>query len=357
MSANQPPQRKRGKRQQSFLRSKDAYTLDLREISAMNEEEAFQRFVELRYAATGGKPVCPGCEMVATNTIRRWNPKRSICRTIFKCKGCHKHFTATSNTVLAYHKMSFCDLLLTIALFVHKPKGTPALEIVSWLKCDYRAAMLLLHKLREAMARDAEQDARPFEGEVEADTTWVGGSLRPKNLRAEIDGSRPDAVKQNPWKYPYRGRNKKNVTVLLERGAHGRVFAGVADKERESPTFIEPRVTKATTLITDQAGVYQKLGWNVKEHLTVNHSLCFWTGEANTNTAESFFSVMRRAEIGVYHHISHPAFVESYIKERAWRFQYRRVSTGEKFNALLRAVGLRGRSKYAGMWQRGRAVA
>lgn len=357
MGADTSPKRKRGKRKQSFLRSLNAYTLDLRAVSAMNEEAAFERFIQLRYADTNGQPVCPACHRAATNTIKRWNPKRSICRVIFKCKYCAKQFTATSNTVLAYHKMPFRDLLLVIALFVHKPKGAPALEIVSWIKRDYRATMLLLHKLREAMARNTQEDDRPFEGEVEADTTWVGGSLRPKNLRAEPNGSRPDGVKQNPWKYPYRGRNKKNVTVLLERGPHGRVFAGVADKERDSPGFIEPRVNKSTTLFTDQAGVYEKLGWKVKEHLTVNHSLCFATGEANTNTAESFFSVMRRAEIGVYHHISHPAYVDSYIKERAWRFAHRLVSTGDKFNALTRAVGLPGRSVYAGLWQRRQAVA
>jgi ISXO2-like transposase domain len=36
----------------------------------------------------------------------------------------------------------------------------------------------------------------------------------------------------------------------------------------------------------------------------INHSECYSDGEACTNQAESFFSRLRRAEIGIHHHVA-----------------------------------------------------
>lgn len=351
------PKSKRGPRPPSFLRSKHAYDLDIRKIIKLDEEQAFALFTKLRYAPTDGRPVCPRCKCDATTTIKRWNPKRTVCRTIFKCKKCHKQFTPTSGTKLASRKLSFQDILLAIALFIQAPKGKAALEICSWLKCGYRVALILMHKIREAMGDAMDADTRPFEGEVESDSSWVGGHLRPKNLRAENDPQSPVKTKKNPWAYPYLGSTKKNVTAVVERGPHGRAFIGVADLERESPGFILQKVNRNTTLYTDKAGVYENLAWKVAEHFTVNHKRYFWSGEANTNTVESFFSVLKRATRGIYHHISNPKYVELYLKEAAWRWTYRRTSTGNKFALAIGAFGFGGRSKFRGLWQRRGAIA
>jgi len=36
----------------------------------------------------------------------------------------------------------------------------------------------------------------------------------------------------------------------------------------------------------------------------INHSLAYADGKTSTNQAESFFSRLRRAEIGIHHHIA-----------------------------------------------------
>ena len=46
--------------------------------------------------------------------------------------------------------------------------------------------------------------------------------------------------------------------------------------------------------------------------------------------AESFFSRIRRAEIGVHHWIAGP-YLGAYAMEMAWREDNRRVSNGEQF--------------------------
>lgn len=44
-----------------FLLSAAARTLSLRTIFAEGEEAAYRRFCRLRWAETGGEPICPAC--------------------------------------------------------------------------------------------------------------------------------------------------------------------------------------------------------------------------------------------------------------------------------------------------------
>lgn len=46
---------------QHFLLSAKARTLSLRSVFAMGEEAAYETFCKLRWADTGGQPVCPKC--------------------------------------------------------------------------------------------------------------------------------------------------------------------------------------------------------------------------------------------------------------------------------------------------------
>src|SRR6202030_1640439 len=62
----------------------------------------------------------------------------------------------------------------------------------------------------------------------------------------------------------------------------------------------------------------------------INHQESYSDGEACTNQAESFFSRLRRAEIGTHHHIS-GRYLHAYASEMAWREDSRRVSNGEQY--------------------------
>ena len=50
----------------------------------------------------------------------------------------------------------------------------------------------------------------------------------------------------------------------------------------------------------------------------INHSVCYSDGQASTNMAESFFSRLRRSEIGIHHHFAGP-YLSAYADEMAWR--------------------------------------
>ena len=68
----------------------------------------------------------------------------------------------------------------------------------------------------------------------------------------------------------------------------------------------------------------------------INHQEAYSDGDAFTNQAESFFSRLRRAEIGVYHHIAGP-YLEFYARELAWREDTRRIPNGEQFLLVILA--------------------
>ena len=85
----------------------------------------------------------------------------------------------------------------------------------------------------------------------------------------------------------------------------------------------------------------------------VNHSVEYKAEDgANVNQAESYFSRLRRAEIGQHHRIS-GALLYQYANEAAWREDNRRVSNGEQYlmttsAALQHPVSRR----WKGYWQR-----
>lgn len=72
----------------------------------------------------------------------------------------------------------------------------------------------------------------------------------------------------------------------------------------------------------------------------INHSACCSDGEGCTNQAESFFSRLHRAEIGVHHHVAGP-YLAAYAAEIDWREDSRWVSNGVQYLANAAAAARR----------------
>ena len=106
---------------QHFLMSAAARTLSLVDLCDLSEAAAHKMLCEMRWADTDGSPVCPHCSCPAVYTYQ--------CRRVFKCKACHRQFSATSGTLLAYRKLPFRTLLMAFSLFVSSAKG---LSILQW---------------------------------------------------------------------------------------------------------------------------------------------------------------------------------------------------------------------------------
>jgi hypothetical protein len=117
------------------------------------------------------------------------------------------------------------------------------------------------------------------------------------------------------------------VVVMRER--KGRMLPFVFKSEDASVLTIARTVAPGSTVYADEATHWNALN---ARFLTkrINHSEAYSTAEACTNMAESFFSRIRRAEIGIHHHIAGP-YLAAYASEMAWRKNNRRVSNGEQY--------------------------
>jgi len=75
--------------------------------------------------------------------------------------------------------------------------------------------------------------------------------------------------------------------------------------------------------MTDEAQVYQGIGWNFTEHGTVNHRAQEYVrGDVYTNTAEGYFSILKRGIYGIYQHVSE-AHLKRYLAEFDFRYTNR----------------------------------
>jgi hypothetical protein len=84
----------------------------------------------------------------------------------------------------------------------------------------------------------------------------------------------------------------------------------------------------------------------------INHNEAYSHSNASTNTAERYFSCLRRAEICTHHDIAGP-YLATYANEMAWREDHRRVANGDQFRAVAGlAMNHRFNRDWKGYWQR-----
>ena len=315
---------------QHFLLSAAARTLSLAKVMRMTEDQAFDAFRSIRWADTEGDAVCGKCGCFECYTFK--------ARRIFKCKACLSQFSVTSGTIFASRKMDLRDILGAIAIFVNGAKGHSALQLSRDLDCQYKTAFVLSHKIREALA--AEQATSIIAGVVAVDGAYFGGYVKPANRREDRVDRRLKAH-----------RNGKRQVVIVARELGGETLTHVAKTEAAGVPFIMATVGLGSIIHADEASHWDNLE---AKFLTrrINHSEAYSTPEACTNAAESFFSRIRRAEIGIHHHIA-GSYLAAYASEMAWREDNRRVSNGEQFllatsSALAHPVS----RQWKGYWQR-----
>lgn len=320
---------------QHFLLTKQARTLSTRRIHRLTEKQAFAEFVAIRFAANGGTPFCPWCghrHVYAITTRKTWKCSSKVCR---------RNFSATSRTIFASRKLSYQTLLLIIAELVKPAKGASAIWLSHQLEVTYKTAFVWYHKMREAMT--TEQHSGKLRGLVEIDGAYFGGHVRPRNHRPkQVDRRR----------LPHKSSKRKCVVVMRERYGRSRAFVcSESDGASRVPQVVEP----GSAIYTDEGPQYNRIAARYVLKM-VNHSERYADGDASTNWAESYFSRLRRAEMGTHHHVAGP-YLTGYANEACWREDHRRCGTQEKFDDLLRITTNHPVSRqWKGYWQRRKAA-
>lgn len=296
----------------------------------MDDAAAFGVFQAIRFAANSGSPFCPACGCVKAYTLAE-TPMR------WKCSACRKKFSVTSGTIFHSRKLAIRDYLAVIALFCNGVKGTSALQMSRDMNINPKSAFVLLHKLREAMGATV-QVGDELTGTVEIDGAYIGKGPKPANKKAE----RADR----------RTMDTKRQVVVVARERDGNARTWIVDREADAIPMIRKHVASGTTMHADESAAWDVLHASFPM-MRVNHSVEYSADDgACTNQAESYFSRLRRAEMGIHHHIG-GRHLAAYSNEMAWRENNRRRSNGDHWNLITAAALAHAKSRvWAGYWHR-----
>lgn len=322
----------------------------------MTEEQSRMFLAKLRWGSTE-QQVCPECGAMDRHyhirTRRQW-----------RCKHCFHTFSVTSGTPFADRKISFRKLALSVFAFVINQKGLPALALRRMIGGQYRTSFTLLHKIREAIMLSVGQEQ--LSGVVEVDGGHFSGRKRKGRKKKKPSDQKTTEI---PKKYSQQHRdkspstafsyhpNRRIIMVLREisqettgqinkysgkpigKGATRTVVAVCkSENTADIEALARKHIAKQTTIRSDELSAYGNLKLMGYTHEVVNHSEEFSTDTGiNQNQAESYFSRMRRACIGVYHRVT-PKYMLDYACEAAWREDFRRHDTLSQMTKLFNRV-------------------
>jgi transposase-like protein len=277
-------------------------------------EEQAREHLESLFWPSG--PVCPHCE--GKDVYRLTGP--GVRAGVRQCRGCTRQFTVTVGTIFEDSHIPLATWIRAFHLMATSKKGISALQLQRNLGLgSYRTAWHMAHRIRLAMK--CEPFAGALRGEVEVDETYVGGKPRPGT---------------GPHKRG-RGTEKTPVVALVQRqgGVRTRVVERVTAKTLQGA--IREAVGKPSVIVTDEFPAYRGIGRHYDDgHFVVNHGLReYVNGPIHTNTAESFFALLKRGVHGTFHHVS-KKHLRRYCDEFGFRWDNRKVTDTERTATALK---------------------
>jgi len=294
---------------------------DPRRMFRMSEDEAREFLERVRWP---DGPVCPHCQSKEAMALTG-----KSCRPgLKKCKKCRKQFTVTVGTIFHRSHIPLRDWVYAFARVCASKKGVSALQLQRELGLTYKSAWFMAHRIRYAMRQ--EPLAGMLKGVVEVDETYVGGKTKRYSHKARHAARR--AGKPIPW------HNKTAVLTMVERDgrAVSRVVANVTQASLQGA--IRELVDEDSTIMSDESTMYRGIGAHfVGGHKQVKHKdgeYYRYLDGASTNTAESFFSLLKRGVYGSFHNVS-KQHLPRYLDEFDFRWNHRKVSDIERTVAAI----------------------
>lgn len=302
-----------------------------------HNEDAAREWLEEKRWPNG--PVCPrcGCTNVYKLTAKEGS-KHPVRPGVYKCPQCRKaktadQFTVRIGTIFEESKIPICKWLMAFHLMTSSKKGVSSHQLARELDITVKSAWFLSHRIREAMKK--EPVAGMLSGTIETDEAYVGGKPRPAS---------------GQWGAPAKrghGTKKKPVQVLVERDGNAvcQPVAKVAGTRLKGE--IRRLVNKDSMIITDELPGYRGIGKEFTGgHRSVNHGFKEYARRdsdgviVTTNTAESFFAILKRSHYGIHHSMSREHLFR-YCNERSFMWDHRKLTDGERMVAAI--VGAEGK--------------
>jgi transposase-like protein len=281
------------------------------DVARLTEDEARAILEGIRWP---NGPVCPAC--VGTNNTRL-PASKNVRDGLIQCnvKGCRKQFSVTVGTVMHGSHITLRQWVQAFHSMCSHKKGVSAHQLGRNLGLrTYKSAWHLAHRIRLAMKEDPL--ASKLQGTVEVDETYVGGKPRKGDGKVHKRG---------------RGTSKAPVLALVERDGRVRTQHIARVNASTLKAAIRQNVDRASRIVTDELPSYGGIGSEFAGgHETVSHSTGEYSrGDVNTNSAESYFALLKRGVHGTFHHVSNK-HLHRYCDEFSFRWSNREVTDGER---------------------------
>ncbi|HTX48143.1 MAG TPA: IS1595 family transposase, partial [Caulobacteraceae bacterium] len=215
-----------------------------------HSEAAAYEHVEARLWPDG--PFCPFCGECERISAIKPNPEKRVRIGLKKCGSCKKQFTVKIGTVFEQSHVPLNMWLQAIALICASKKGFSSNQLARVLGVTIKTAWFMSHRIREAMADGSLEPFGGGGGDVEADETFFGRDHR----------------------YSARGgKSMRAVLSLLDRDT-GRVRSMMLDNVTANAVTaaVSAHVARDTRLLTDSSNVYRRIGRELADHKSVNHT-------------------------------------------------------------------------------------
>jgi transposase-like protein len=236
-------------------------------------------------------------------------------RGLWRCKSCRKQFSVKVGSIFEDSPLGLDKWLPAVWLLTAATKGYSSHRLAAALSVTQKTAWFMLHRIRAALKTGSFE--APLSGEVEADTTAIGGKERNKHASKRL----------------HRGTGnvgKAIVFGLLSR--HGEVRAKTVRDESGATLhpLIRANVERGSDLYTDSAGAFRYGLETEYAHEVINHAEEFVRGRVHTNGIENFWSLFKRRIYGTHHFVM-PFHLDRYLDDATFRYNNRKISDGARF--------------------------
>ncbi len=261
-----------------------------------------------------GNRYCPRCGCMETKKAA------ATSGLPYYCPECKRAFSVRIGTALERSKVPLRKWVFAIYLEMTALKGVSSMKLHRDVAVTQKTAWFMLHRIREAWANETTE---PFAGPVEADETFMGGKRKnmPKEKRKALKGAGTGQV------------GKTIVAGARDRETNQISAAIVPDTTaRTLQAFVESRTEPSAKVFTDELSSYALMR---RRHESVRHGAGEYVrGEVHTQGIESFWAMLKRAQVGTYHKIS-PKHLQRYVDEFAGKHGIRDLDTIDQMESVV----------------------
>ncbi len=265
---------------------------------------------------------CPRCGSQDVLFLEKYN--RWHCRE----KHDAPQFTLKTGTIFEDSPIGLDKWLLATWQIVNCKNGISSYEIHRAIGVTQKSAWFMDHRIRLALQRGTIE--KKMSGTVEADETFVGGKLGNMHLDKQ---TRLRMGKRRTGGF----EGKAVVMGLLERHGEARVKVLPNTRSFHVRSNVIENVEKGSTVYSDSLRSYRNLPVDGFVHDFIDHTEEYVRGQVHTNGLENFWSLMKRAIKGTYVNVE-PFHLQAYADEQAFRFNNRKMTDAERFNAAVRGI-------------------